>query len=94
MTEQSFKRRARHDIIMEILKSAVNGSKKTTIMYKASLSFEQLEQYLNALEKAGFLTEESGVWKTTEKGHHVIEACRICLRLTGEFAHRHSEAKP
>jgi predicted transcriptional regulator len=88
MTEQSFKRRARHDIIMKTLKSAVNGAKKTAIMYKAGLSFAQLEQYLTALKKADFITEESGIWKTTEKGLHVIEACEICLRLTREFRNR------
>jgi len=84
MAEQSRRRRARHDIIMEILKTAKGGEKKTQIMYKARLSFSQLEQYLNALKKSGFITEESGVWRTTEKGLHVIEACKICLRLTEE----------
>jgi len=82
MTEfPSRKRRARHDIIMEVLKAAENGVKKTKIMYKASLSFDQLKQYLNALKKENFITEESGIWKTTEKGLHVIEACKICQRL-------------
>jgi predicted transcriptional regulator len=80
----SRKRRARHDIIMEILKAAENGAKKTKIMYKASLSFDQLKQYLNALKKENFITEESGIWKTTEKGLHVIEACKICQRLLEE----------
>ena len=84
MAERSRRRRARHDIIMEILKTAKGGEKKTQIMYKARLSFSQLEQYLNALKKGGFITEESGVWRTTEKGLHVIEACKICLRLTEE----------
>lgn len=85
MTElPSRKRRARHDIIMEVLKAAENGVKKTHIMYKASLSFDQLKQYLNALKKEDFITEESGVWKTTEKGLHVIEACKICQRLLEE----------
>jgi len=84
MAEQSRRRRARHDIIMEILKTAKGGEKKTQIMYKACLSFSQLERYLNALKKGGFITEESGVWRTTEKGLHVIEACKICLRLTEE----------
>jgi predicted transcriptional regulator len=84
MTETPSRRRARHDIIMEILKNAKNGVKKTPLMYKASLSFTQIEQYLNALKKAGFITEKSGIWKTTEKGLNVIEACKICLRLTGE----------
>ena len=82
MTElPSRKRRARHDIIMEVLKAAENGVKKTKIMYKASLSFDQLKQYINALKKGNFITEESGIWKTTEKGLHVIEACKICQRL-------------
>ena len=84
MAERS-RRRARHDIILEILKDAKNGIKKTPLMYKASLSFTQIGQYLNALEKAGFIIEKSGVWETTEKGLHVIEACEICLRLTKEI---------
>jgi predicted transcriptional regulator len=84
MTERSRRRRARHDIIMEILKTAKGGEKKTQIMYKARLSFSQLEQYLNALKNGGFITEESGVWRTTEKGLHVIEACEICLSFTRE----------
>lgn len=75
------KRRGRHDIVMEILKSARNGSKKTSIMYKANLSYTQLEHYLSALKKANFLTEESTIWRTTEKGLHAIEACNICHRL-------------
>ena len=82
MTERPRRRRARHDIIMKMLEIAKDGEKKTNIMYKARLSFSQLEQYLGALEKAGFITERSGAWTTTEKGLHVIEACEICLRLT------------
>lgn len=69
---------------MEILRTAKGGEKKTQIMYKARLSFSQLEQYLNALKKGGFIAEESGVWRTTEKGLHVIEACEICLSFTRE----------
>jgi len=70
---------------MKILKTAKDGEKKTNIMYKARLSFSQLEQYLGALEKAGFIAERSGIWSTTEKGFHVIEACEMCLRLTEEI---------
>ena len=84
MIERPRKRRARHDIIMSILKTAKNGEKKTNIMYKARLSFSQLEQYLGALEKSRFITETSGIWNTTEKGLHAIEACEICLRITKE----------
>jgi len=70
---------------MEILKTAENGVKKTHIMYKAGLSFPQLESYLTALKKAGFITEKSGIWKTSEEGLHVIEACKICQRLLKEI---------
>ena len=83
MAKAPRRRRARHDIILEILKTAKgSGMKKTPIMSKARLSYAQLERYLGALEKAGFIAEESGVWKTTEKGLHVIEACELCLRLS------------
>jgi len=78
------RRRTRYDIIMDVLKIAKNGIAKTNIMYKAKLSYTQLEQYLEALEKAGFIKEESGSWTTTEKGLHVIEACKICQRLVRE----------
>lgn len=79
------RRRTRHDLIMEILRIAENGENKTNIMYKARLSYSQLEKYLNALKKDGFLTEESGVWKTSEKGRSAIEACMICHRLMEEI---------
>lgn len=81
MADRPRKRRVRHDIIIEILQNAENGAKKSRIMYKVGLNFHQNERYLNALKKAGFITEENGIWKTTEKGLHVIEACKICNRL-------------
>lgn len=81
MSGQTFERRARHNIIVEVLKITVKGAKKTHIMHKANLSFYQVQRYLNALKKADFLAEDSGIWKTTEKGLHVIEACDICEQL-------------
>lgn len=84
MPEPPRRRRARHSIIVQILRIAKSGEKKTNIMYKARLSFSQLEHYLGALEKAGFIAEKSGTWNTTKKGLHAIEACEICLQLTEE----------
>jgi len=69
---------------LEILKVAEPGVRKTKIMYKVSLSFDQLKRYLGALKKAGFITQQSRMWKTTEKGLHVIEACELCQRLLEE----------
>ncbi|MEM2146190.1 MAG: winged helix-turn-helix domain-containing protein [Candidatus Jordarchaeaceae archaeon] len=76
------KRRERHDIIMEILELSRNGIFKTKIMEKAKLSYFQLEEYLVALKKAGFLMERERIWKTTQEGLRVIEACKICHQLT------------
>ncbi len=78
------RRRWAHEIMVDILKAAEEGEKKTNIMFKARLSFPQLKKYLNRLSTSGFITEKSGVWKTTEKGFHVIEACEICRRLMEE----------
>ena len=69
---------------MEILEYAINGEKKTNLMYKAHLSFGQLERYLSALKSADFITEKSGMWKTTQKGFDVIKACKICHSLMKE----------
>lgn len=74
-------RRGSHDILVDILKVAKNGAKKTNIIYKAMLSFDQAKRYLLAMKKAGFIIEESGVWKTSEKGLHVLEACKLCYEL-------------
>jgi len=82
----SQKKRAWHTIILEILKVAEDGVKKTHIMYKVGLSFDQLKRYLGALKKAGFITQQSRTWKTTEKGLHVIEACELCQHLLKETA--------
>lgn len=66
---------------MEILKIARDGVRKTNIMYKVRLSHTQLEKYLNALREEGFIREERSLWRTTEKGHSVIDACKLCHSL-------------
>ena len=81
MVDRSDKRRSRHDIIADILEDAKDGARKTHIMYRVNLSYGQNERYLTALKKAGFINEEKGVWKTTEKGLHVLEACKLCRHL-------------
>lgn len=45
MTNQ--KKRTRLQILKEIVDVAKGGSKKTNIMYKCNLSFDQLNKYLN-----------------------------------------------
>jgi predicted transcriptional regulator len=79
-------RRVRHDIVSEILEMATKGAPKTRIMYRTNLSYSQFKKYLNALEKASLIREESGVWHTTESGVKLVEACRICKDLMRQIA--------
>lgn len=75
------KRRDRHDIVVEILRTAVEGKIKTHIMYKAKLSYAQLNEYLPLLINKGFLENTSirhkrslkRVYKTTDKGMRFLE---------------------
>ena len=79
--EEDGKRRDRHDIIVEILKTAINGKVKTHIMYKARLSYAQLNEYLPRLVEKGFLENQTikkrnllkKVFKTTSKGIKLLE---------------------
>jgi len=71
------KRRDRLYIISEILTIAKDGSLKTQIMYRANLSFAQLNEYLSFLLKIKLLkivTEnERTIYKTTTKGIKYLE---------------------
>lgn len=66
------KRRDRLYIIAEILEIANNGCLKTHIMYRANLSFVQLNDYWSFLLETGLLKEtrenEKAVYRTTRKG--------------------------
>jgi len=66
------KRRDRLHIIAEILEIAKDGSLKTQIMYRANLSFAQLNEYLGLLLELELLQQnsenEKTLFKVTEKG--------------------------
>jgi len=78
---EDIRRRDRHDIVVEILRTAVEGKIKTHIMYKAKLSYAQLNEYLPLLIEKGFLENTSvrykkvmkKVYKTTAKGIKFLE---------------------
>ena len=61
-------RRDRHDIIAEILKTAMGGKRKTFIMYKARLSHSQLKLYLALLDQNEMIANNNGIYETTPKG--------------------------
>jgi predicted transcriptional regulator len=74
-------RRGRQDIIMGILRTAKRGARKTEMIDKVRMSSAQCAQYLEDLKEAGYISDENGAWKTTEKGLQVIDACKICHSL-------------
>ena len=74
------KRRDRLYIIAEILEIAKDGTLKTQIMYRANLSFTQLNDYLkfmiriNLLDK--IIVNEKEMYKTTDKGMDFLQRYR------------------
>jgi len=85
------KRRDRLYIMAEVLEIARNGCLKTQIMYRANLSFAQLNDYLGFLLEVGLLKESSenrkDVYRTTPKGVRFLQSyykIRDLLRGKGE----------
>lgn len=83
LSELKSSHRGRLDIIATILRSAMGGVRKTSIMYRCNLSFKQLEVYLGFLLRKGhvkmFLRSEGNsnrFFKTTEKGLNFLQAYR------------------
>lgn len=74
--------RSRIDIMANVLNVAVEGAKKTHIMYKCNLSFRQLQVYLELLLDRGLLRKVSGrgnreearLFETTKKGRAFLDA--------------------
>ena len=79
------KRRDKLFIIAEILEIARDGVLKTQIMYRANLSFTQLNDYLkfmlkNELLEKNYLNDKE-VYKATEKGMNFIQRYREITEL-------------
>jgi len=85
-------RRDRHDLVMEILKTAREGKIKTHIMYKAKLSYSQINTYLDMLTDKGFLEKKDvkgdkraqTIYKTTPKGINLVENIEVVNTILGE----------
>lgn len=57
----------------DILETALTGTKKTQIMYKANLSYKLLQKYLHRLTEEELLALRDEKYYTTEKGKAFIE---------------------
>lgn len=92
-TNRTSKRRDKLSIIAEILDIAKDGTLKTQIMYKANLSFAQLNDYVKFMLKTGLLNKfrDSGkdVYEATDKG---LDFLQRHLELT-ELLHQNESSK-
>ena len=69
------KYRSRTEIVSNILEAANGGVTKTKIMYKAFLSYNQLNEYLSVLIENNLIEYLDGTqtYKTTEKGLNLLK---------------------
>lgn len=69
----------------DVLALATSGIKKTHIMYKANLSYEQLQLYLNELIGRRLIAQDVShdgvVYRTTGKGREFL----LCYNRLNEF---------
>jgi predicted transcriptional regulator len=70
--------RGKIEIMADVLALSTSGIKKTHIMYRANLSYEQILYYLNQLLSKGLIVQDASdgaiVYRTTEKGREFL-AC-------------------
>ena len=64
----SIKRKSRTDIAVEILKAAMNGVRKTHIVYEVNLNFNIAHEYLEMLKDKELIKHENGLFTITGKG--------------------------
>ena len=83
--EDPRKRRDRLYIMAEILEVTLDGVLKTQVMYKANLSFAQLNEYLKLLLDLKLIeaynSDEKKFYKTTPKGLRYLQSYREIREL-------------
>jgi predicted transcriptional regulator len=73
--------RSKEEILANILEAALSPIKKTTILYKANLSYAQLKMYLSFLERRGLIQSRNGWWAATEKGKDFVSSYKMIMKL-------------
>jgi predicted transcriptional regulator len=96
--ETPSKRRDKLCIIAEILEIAREGTLKTQIMYKANLSFAQLNEYLKFMLRIKLITKvrQAGkdIYIATDKGLDFLQRqCELTELLKGDKDHPKNGAK-
>jgi predicted transcriptional regulator len=76
-SEQRKNNRGKIQIMGDVLELATSGIKKTHIMYRANLSYEQVHLYLGELIAKSLIVQDVSspdgvVYRTTEKGREFL----------------------
>ncbi|MDG6243855.1 MAG: winged helix-turn-helix domain-containing protein [Methanolobus sp.] len=61
------------DITLSILKIAMDGAKKTQIVYGANLNSTIANKYLTRLEEKQLIEQKGNIFRTTDKGREYRE---------------------
>jgi predicted transcriptional regulator len=81
--------RGKIEIMADVLALSTTGIKKTHIMYRANLSYEQILHYLNQLLTKGLIAQDvsdgSLVYRTTEKGREFLMCYSRMTELITEY---------
>ncbi len=62
------KKRCSIDIVVDILKTAMNGANITNVVHDANLNFNIARKYLEMLKDKELIRYENGLFITTDKG--------------------------
>lgn len=73
-------RRSRLEIIAEILKTSVEGSNKTNLVYSTNINFKLLDENLDLLVERGFIKTLGKRLYTTDSG---LEFLKIYDKMRG-----------
>jgi predicted transcriptional regulator len=81
--------RGKIEIMADILTLSTVGIKKTHIMYRANLSYEQILYYLGELLTRGLLEQDTfegtQIYRTTEKGREFLQHYAGMAELIKEY---------
>jgi predicted transcriptional regulator len=87
--------RGKIEIMADVLGLSTVGIKKTHIMYRANLSYEQISYYLSELQAHDLLEQamddDSPVYRTTEKGRAFLHHFGRMAELMNGYAPQEPE---
>jgi predicted transcriptional regulator len=66
--------RSKEAILRDMLAAATEKVNKTTMMYRANLSYPQLMQHLTYLVEKQLLLKQDGLYAASEKGRAYVNA--------------------